>query len=332
MSEVITLKKISKLLNISISTASRALKDHPDIADHTKLKVKELAEMLEYEPNPYAIQLSTSHSLIFGLIVPEISNLFYSSFIDAVEDESRKAGYRLIILKTDDDPEIEASHIKYCKTQRMAGVFACNTPNDTNFELFQNLSKANIPVVFFDRVPQNDNCNKVCFADEQVARLAAGAILKKNRKKVLAIFANPSFSINQKRCSTFQAIFAQQPLAPQLQIAHSHSKLVDKNFIKQQLQSDGRPDTIFCMTDVILHSAIKAIQELKLKIPEDVAVISISNSDFFPQLYTPEITYVETSGHQLGNLAMTAMMTCVNEDAPYQHLFVQPALVEGQSL
>ena len=87
MSDTITLKKISQLLNISISTASRALKDHPDIADSTKQKVKELAEMLEYEPNPYAIQLSTSSSRVLGLIVPEVSNLFYTSFIDAVEDE-----------------------------------------------------------------------------------------------------------------------------------------------------------------------------------------------------------------------------------------------------
>ena len=102
MSDVITLKKLSQLLNISISTASRALKDHPDIADGTKQKVKELAEMLEYEPNPYAIQLSTSQSNVFGLIVPEVSNLFYTSFIDAVEDESRKNGYTLIIVKSNE--------------------------------------------------------------------------------------------------------------------------------------------------------------------------------------------------------------------------------------
>ena len=332
MSDTITLKKISQLLNISISTASRALKNHPDIAEGTKQKVKELAEMLDYEPNPYAIQLSTSHSNIFGLIVPEVSNLFYTSFIDAVEYESRKIGHTLIILKTNDDPEVEAAHIKYCKKQRVSGLFACITPNTSNFELFQSLSKSNIPVIFFDRVPDNNNCNRVCFADEVAATIAAEAILKKNKKKVLAIFAEPTLSITQERLKAFQKVFQQYPNAPQLTIYHTNHNENIKDSIKQQLQIDQRPDTIFCMTDVILINAIKAIHELKLSIPDQIAVITISNSDFFPNLYTPEITYVETSGYKLGVLAFSAMTTCVKEDAPYQELYVEAYLVEGQSL
>lgn len=332
MSDVITLKKISQLLNISISTASRALKDHPDIADATKQKVKELAEMLDYEPNPYAIQLSTSHSHVFGLIVPEVSNLFYTSFIDAVEDESRKIGYTLIILKTNDDPAIEASHIKYCKKQRVAGLFACITPNDSNFELFQNLSKSDIPVIFFDRVPDSSNCNRVCFADENAAAIAGEAILKKNRKKVLAVFAEPNMSITQKRVKALKQVFQENKKAPKLEIYHTNHSENTKEIIKEKLQSAERPDTIFCMTDIILLSAMKAIHELKLSIPDEVAVITISNTDFFPNLYTPEITYVETSGYKLGVLALSAMMTCVNEDAPYQELYVDSYLVEGGSL
>lgn len=332
MSDTITLKKISQLLNISISTASRALKDHPDIADATKQKVKELAEMLEYEPNPYAIQLSTRHSNVFGLIVPEVSNLFYTSFIDAVEDESRKVGYTLIILKTNDDPEIEAAHIKYCKKHRVAGLFACITPNTSNFELFQSLSKSNIPVVFFDRVPDNANCNRICFADETAATVAAEAIIKKKKKKVLAIFAEPSLSITQKRLKAFKQVFEQTKKAPILNIYHADHFENTKEIIKQKLRSTNRPDTIFCMTDVILHSTMKAIQELQLKIPDEVAVITISNSDFFPKLYTPEITYVETSGYKLGLLALSAMLTCVKEDAPYQELYIDSYLIEGQSL
>ncbi len=333
MSDAITLKKISQLLNISISTASRALKDHPDIADSTKQKVKELAEMLEYEPNPYAIQLSTSSSRVFGLIVPEVSNLFYTSFIDAIEDESRKAGYTLIILKSDDDAEIEAAHIKYCKKHRVAGLFACITPSTSNFELFQSLSKSNIPVVFFDRVPpDNSNCNTVCFADERAASIAAEAILKKNKKKVLAIFAEPSLSVTQKRLKAFRKVFQQHANAPKLDIYHTNNYENIKEIIKKQLANADRPDTIFCMTDVILTGAMKAIHELKLMVPEEVAVITISNSDFFPKLYTPEITYVETSGYKLGVLALSAMITCVEEDVPYQELYVDSYLVEGQSL
>lgn len=74
-----TLKKISENLSISVSTVSRALKNHPDISENTRRKVKELAALLEYEPNNFAINLRTNTSRVFGLIVPAISNTFYDS-------------------------------------------------------------------------------------------------------------------------------------------------------------------------------------------------------------------------------------------------------------
>ena len=88
-----TLKNISHILNLSISTVSRALKNHPDISEMTKKKVQEAANMLEYEPNTYAISLRTDKSNLIGLIVPFISNYFYQSFISAVEEDAKKDGF-----------------------------------------------------------------------------------------------------------------------------------------------------------------------------------------------------------------------------------------------
>lgn len=93
-----TLKKIASVLDISISTVSRALKDHPDIAEHTKRKIRELALSLDYEPNASAVQLRTKTSKVLGLLVPSISNFFYDSFITSIEEESRRTGYSLMIL------------------------------------------------------------------------------------------------------------------------------------------------------------------------------------------------------------------------------------------
>src|SRR5487761_2403022 len=106
MKNITTLKKISQSLNLSISTVSRALKNHPDISQHTKNKVIELANTLEYEPNTYAIQLRTNNSKAFGLIVPTISNYFYDSFIGAVEEECRRIGYSVLILQSGDDAAV----------------------------------------------------------------------------------------------------------------------------------------------------------------------------------------------------------------------------------
>ena len=107
-----TLKLLAQQLQLSISTVSRALKDHPDISAATKAKVNALASSLDYEPNAYAIQLRTQNSKIFGVIVPAISNLFYDSFISAVEEESRKNGYALMILQSSNQIDIELDNLK----------------------------------------------------------------------------------------------------------------------------------------------------------------------------------------------------------------------------
>ena len=106
-----TLKTISTTLNISISTVSRALKNHPDISDDTKKRVKELAELMEYEPNTYAINLRTNQSKLLGVIVPQISGFFYHSFVEAIEEEGKKQGYSLLILQSGDDPGAEMDNL-----------------------------------------------------------------------------------------------------------------------------------------------------------------------------------------------------------------------------
>ena len=202
-----TLKNISDHLQISISTVSRALKDHPDIAENTKQKVRELAEILDYEPNAFAIYLRTNDSKLIGLIVPEISDFFYHSFIASVEEEARASGYTLMILQSANSPETEAANIKLCKLNRVAGIMVALSTGTTDLSAFRRIHESGIPMVFYDKVPELPEFMKVCVADEEAGSMAASAIIRKNRKKVLAIFGNPTLSITRKRLEAFSDHF-----------------------------------------------------------------------------------------------------------------------------
>ncbi len=321
-----TLKKISGLLGLSISTVSRALKNHPDISEKTKQRVTELADSLDYEPNANAIQLRTSKSNLFGLVVPSISNFFYHSFISAVEEESRKNGYALMILQSGDDPAIEILNLKLCRKSRISGLFACISNQTFNFDAYLKMKDLDIPVIFFDKVPELNNCNKICVADEASAAMAANTIILKNKKKVLAIFGNTNLSITKKRLSAFTKTMDGKI---DLLVHHANSTTEAEAITLECLQQ--KPDTIFCMSDEILAGAMKAIQRAGLKIPDDIAVIAISNG-FIPKLYFPEITYVETSGDELGRLAFSSMMACLDGSTFTQELTTVSVLVEGGSI
>ena len=148
-----TLKKLSEALGISISTVSRALKDHPDISENTKTRVKELATALEYEPNNYAVQLRTRQSNVLGIMVPSIDNFFYDSFIAAVEEDARVHGYSVLIMQSRDKVQLETSNLHLFRKNMVMGLFASVSIETDDMSPFRKLEEMKIPVVFIDRVP-----------------------------------------------------------------------------------------------------------------------------------------------------------------------------------
>ncbi len=326
-----TLKKLSEVLGISISTVSRALKDHPDISDTTKKRVKELAEALEYEPNTYAVQLRTRQSNVLGIMVPTIDNFFYDTFIAAVEEEARLHGYSVMIMQSRDKVGLETSNLHLFRKNMVMGLFASVSIETDDMTPFKKMEEMNTPIVFVDRVPETGNYNKVCLADEEAAKIAAETIIKKDKKNVLALFGHPHLSISRKRCASFVYTFEKNAPSTKLSIQYPEGIEESKRVTLEALQQDQKPDVIFCMGDLILIGVMHAIHELKLKVPDNIGVIGISNG-FIPTMYDPKITYVETSGYKLGKLAFTQMLTCLKNGPTPDEVFLESLLVEGGSL
>lgn len=319
------------MLNLSVSTVSRALKDHPDISVETCAKVKELAAVLEYEPNAYAIHLRTNNSKEFGIIVPAISNYFYHSFISSVEEEARRFGYSVIILQSNDDPKTEQENLKKCKQNRVSGIFASITSQTNDIQGFLKLESQQIPVIFFDKVPAFEACNKVCVADDLAASMAAEALLLKKKQRILSVFGNENLSITKKRFKSYTDAFAKYGSNAEIRVHYADSAEEAFSITKEAFAQTEKPDAIFCMSDEILVGTMKAAQKLHLRIPEQVGIIAISDG-FIPKLYYPEISYTETSGYKLGKMAFGRMMACIAGSTFAQEMQIDSKLIEGGSL
>ncbi len=329
--EQATLKQLSEILKISISTVSRALKNHPDISEETKRKVKELAETLEYEPNRHAIYLRNNSSSILGIMVPSLDNFFYDSFTVAVEEEARAIGYSVMIMQSGESKDIEAANLKLLKNNQIAGVFVSITGETDDLSSFLKLQEKKVPVIFFDRVPGYEQCNKICLADRAAATMVADALIGKQKKRVLALFGHPKLTISQKRYEAFNDTYKARSAATEIINKFPLSIAEARTVTLEALEAKQKPDAVFCMGDLILIGTMHAIHEKGLRVPEDIAVISISNG-LIPTLYHPRITYVETSGYKLGKLAFKRMKECIGGSTFMQELTVDSVLVEGGSL
>ena len=326
-----TLKKLSEVLGISISTVSRALKDHPDISDNTKKRVKDLAEALEYEPNTYAVQLRTRQSNLLGLMLPNIDNFFYDSFIAAVEQEARLHGYSVMIMQSRDRVQIETSNLQLFRKNMVMGVFVSVSIETEDMAPFRKLEEMKIPVVFIDRVAEVSGFHKVRMADEDASKIAAEIIIKKQKKRVLGLFGHPHLSLTRVRCASFKERFEKLSPATELIIEYPEDINESKRVTLKALQEEPRPDVIFCMGDLILIGVMSAVHELSLKVPEDISIISISNG-LIPTMYNPKITFVETSGYKLGKLAFSQMLSCLKDPGEPEEFIFESVLVEGGSI
>lgn len=324
-----TLKKISEILGISVSTVSRALKHHPDISVRTREKVIELARTLDYEPNANAVQLRTKNSKLLGLMVPTISNYFYETFIAAVEEDARKNGYAVMILQSGNDPLIESENLKLFRQNRVSGVFVCLSSNTKDMSSFEKMYELEIPVLFFDNVPQESGVHKICLADEKSAQLAAELILQHPYQSILAIFGNPALSITKKREAALKNAFQAHPHISLL-IEHANSS-EEAKLVCHEMLNKHLPDIIFCMSDEVLIGVLKTIQEKGLRYPDNIALLTISNGTI-PRLFHPQITYIETSGEKLGKAAFAHMLNCMQTKIEPTELLVDAVLFNGGSL
>jgi len=188
----ITIKDIAKLLDVNPSTVSRALKDHPDIGAATKKKIQQVAKELGYRPNYQAIRFRQNKSGLIGLIIPEMGMFFFPSIIEAIEEITKKNGYHLIILQSNESLEKEKENALICKNFGVDGLLVCLSKETTAVPHFMDMIQSKIPVVFFDKVLQNKALSTVVINDYNASFMAINHLAKKGYKKISGVFASLS--------------------------------------------------------------------------------------------------------------------------------------------
>lgn len=333
MKKYTTLKEIAEHLGLNVSTVSRALKGHQDVSLETRKRVKEFADLVDYKPNVFASGLRTHQTKLLGVIVSYITNLFYDSVIGKIEELARQNGYSVMILQSGESVEAELRNLEILKSNRVDGIFISITSNTQDIKAFLKVSEMGIPVVFFDRVPLWEECHKICFDDSKAGELAALFLIEKKKRKILGLFGiNTHISTTARRLESFKKTFCEYASDTVLN-TQFHNDIEDAYTItKRELNKKELPDAIFCMGDITLIGAMMAVNEMGLKVPEQIGIINMSNG-LIPLLYNPKVTYIETSGYKMGEQAFLKMMALFkNPLSDMKETFIEPLLKQGMSL
>jgi LacI family transcriptional regulator len=296
----ITIKDIARALNISPSTVSRALKNHPDISQETKDAVNKYAREYNYRPNVLAMNLRMSKSNTIGVIVPEIIHYFFSSILSGIEQIANKEGFNVIICQSSENYDKEVRNVDALISSRVSGILACLSKNTSTYGHFQEIVEHNIPLVFFDRICTGINTDRVVVDDYAGAFAAVEYLIQTGCRKI-AFYTSPlHLEISKNRRNGY------------LDALHKYGLPVDESLIRvcdtreeaiiitpEILDRSDRPDGFFAINDHCASGILYAAKLAKLRVPQDVSICGFSDGEL-AKACDPMLTTVEQHGYEMG--------------------------------
>ncbi|MEP6467091.1 MAG: LacI family DNA-binding transcriptional regulator [Parafilimonas sp.] len=336
--EAATLKDIAKALGISTSTVSRALRDSYEISETTKQLVVDYAKNVNYKPNPIALSLKAKKSRSIGVIVPEISNNFFSEVINGIECAANYYGYNVIITQSFESYENEMDNACFLASRSIDGCLASVCAETNNFSHFTDLQQRGFPIVFFDRIVESLEGHTVTIDNEEGAYEITMHMLKNNYRRIAFLANPPNLYITSKRFEGYKKALSKYGIAVDESLIKycQHDGMFDNEveYLLQELfNNDNKPDAIFGSTDKLTIACLRYFKKHKIKVPDEVGLTGFSNLDI-TDLLCPSLTVVKQPAQRMGKLAAQLLIKTIESKRPvteYEKLVLPVELKIGES-
>lgn len=306
--EPVNLKRLAKELNLAISTVSRALRDSYDISPETKKRVFELAQKLNYEPNPYASSLRKQKSRTIAVVIPEVANNFFSLAINGIESIAQEKGYHVLIYLTHEDYQKEVSIMRHLQSGRVDGILMSLSANTQDSSHIAELHNKGIPIIFFDRVSDAIDTSKVTTDDYDSGFKATEHLIKNGCQHIAYLSFSEHLSITNKRMRGYLEALEHYNIKPDRRLVIQCS--IDNGeiypLLRKLLTGKKRPDGIFASVEKLAIASYHICEELKINIPKDIKVISFSNLET-ASLLNPSLTTITQPAFDIGRKAASVL-------------------------
>ena len=328
-----TLKELAKLLNISVSTVSKALNDSHEISDFTKKRVNELAEKLNYKPNRIAQQLKTNKTKTVGVILPTVINPFFAEVLHGIETAATNHDYDIIVCLSNEALKKEKRSLELLSNGSVDGfIFAVarETQVKKQTDHIRAIIDSKIPLLMFDRVINDIQCDKVIVDDfKSVYETTEYLINEENRKNILLVSNIEELSVGKLRISGYTNAMEDHNLEPR--VLNLGSELNVEDVVYNYLKENKKIDAVISIDHITGIVAINMAKKLKRKIPEDLSVIGFGY-EHTDLLSSPKISIIHQKAYEIGEMSVNLLLDRLNsEDHKLQTIVVPSELKLGKS-
>lgn len=336
LKQKITLKHIAKELDVSISTVSKALKNSEEISRDTKEKIQAFAKLYNYKPNNIAISLKNKRTKNIGVIIPDIVHHFFTTVIRGIENYANAKEYNVIVCLSDESFDKEVINMEMLANGSIDGFImslSAGTEKRKDFNHLKEVTEQGIPLVLFDRVTDEINCDKVLIDDVHGAYMATKKLLEEGRRKIALLTTEDFFSVSRNRNKGYEKALKDFGLeVNEDYILKLPFMDIDEGKISKFLNGI-EPDAVLSVNEIFGIYGMRVIQRKGLRVPEDISIIGFTDG-LLAKHANPSLTSVAQHGQRMGEIAAKMLIERVesedDEDA-YRTKILEPTLIERDS-
>jgi len=323
-----TMKDVAAAAKVSIATVSATLGNTAYVSPDLKARVLQAVAEMGYEPNSVASGLKRGKTSLIGLIVPDITNPFFTEFVNLVQRDAMQAGYSVLLAISEQDPERQAALVRLMRSHQAAGTILCATGSpEACREVVAQAGK--MKLVFVDNAPPDTGVDGVMLDNRRAAQLAAKHLVACGHRRIATVAGPTDQSPGAERLQGFLDTMRQHGLkvAPAMvrqgdfQVEHGYEAS------RELLSAAQRPTAVFVANNHMLIGLMQAVAELGLVVPTDLSVASI---DDFPwaTAFSPAMTTVRQPIAAMATAALQRLLARIDgDDSAPQALVLTPELV-----
>ncbi|QRR01278.1 LacI family DNA-binding transcriptional regulator [Dyadobacter sandarakinus] len=305
-----TIKDIAKALNISVATVSRALRDKYDVSAATRESVLEVARQMNYKPNFNATGLVQQSTHNIGVIIPTITNYYFSSVITGIQEVAWESNFNIVLYITNDLPEVEMKIAQNLSGSSLDGILACVAPRENDYPHFEEMIGDGLPVVFFDRVARSVRTSKVMQDDYNGAFTAVEHLIERGYRKIAHITSSKQLLLTENRLSGYYKALEKHdlPAIPELLVHSGFSQQDGERDVARLFDNPGeKPDAIFAVNDRKGIGAIQALKKRGITVGREVGVIGFTN-DPISEIISPSLSTIAEPACEIGKTACQLLL------------------------
>jgi len=312
----VTMKDIAEMAGVSKATVSMVLnKKDASISDITRNNILKIAKEMFYIPNSIARSLSTKKSGTIGIILPDITNPFFSEMARAVEDEAESLEYNLMICNTDNDIHKEEKYIQLLISKLIDGIiFMSGGKSNENITL---LKKNNVPFVLVDRyIDGYKDYYGVFSLNNQGVRNGVRYLYEKGKRKIAFVKGSENLEISTQRLEGYTDEMKNYGLYDEKYIFEGDFNVEGGILATQKIISTfNNLDAIFYSNDMMALGGMKVLLRNGYKIPRDISVVGFDNIQM-SSVTEPELTTISQPIYIMGKKACSILIDVINGEIP----------------